>query len=89
MVAVPAATPVTTPVPVTTVAVPGALLLHVPPAVLLDMVIEWPVQTDNGPVIEATAGFTVTTLVAEDVQPKELATVAVYVTTVVAVTVVG
>ena len=49
IVAVPADTPVTIPVAKPTVAMPVALLLHVPPAVASDNVMTEPTQTLVGP----------------------------------------
>lgn len=65
MVAVPGATPVTTPV-VPTVAIPVAVLDQLPPVAVTLSVMVLPTQTDEGPVIGLTAGagFTVTTFVA-------------------------
>ena len=62
MVAVPAATPFTTPV-VPMVATPVLLLLHTPPAVVLLKVVVDPWHTDATPVIAAGNGFTVTVTV--------------------------
>jgi hypothetical protein len=76
-VAVPGVTPVTAPVVGFTVATPTAPLLHVPPGLELDNTVVYPVQTLVGPVIDATAGFTVTDLVEEAEHPDELVTVAV------------
>ena len=64
MVAVPAATPVTT--PAATVAMPLALVVHVPPDTLSDKVVVEPAQTEAVPVIAAGVkgiAFTVTTWV--------------------------
>ena len=58
MLVVPAATPDTMPVVEPIVATPVALLLHVPPAVLLASVIVRPTQTLVAPVI-AESAFTV------------------------------
>jgi len=61
--AVPAVTPVTTPVAGTTVAL-ALPLLQVPPGTLSDKVIVEPIHTANvAPVIAAGAGFTVTIFV--------------------------
>ena len=70
MVAVPPETPVTSPV-VLTVATAVALLLHVPPPVVLVSVILLPAHTDEGPEIALTEGLTltVTERVAVAVQP--------------------
>lgn len=59
MVEVPNAAPVTTPVvePMVTLVL---LLLQVPPGVLLESVIESPIQTLDGPVIPDGPGLTVT-----------------------------
>ena len=67
MVAVPAATPVTTPDAVT-VATPVLLLVHVPPAVASVSGVVNPTQTDNVPVIAGGKGLTVTTTVGA-IQP--------------------
>lgn len=70
MFAVPiVAPPVTTPVPDITEAVPGALLVHVPPPGVPVNVIEEPAQTDVGPPIDVGIGLTVTPLVLK--QPVE------------------
>ena len=64
MVAVPAATPVTT--PAATVAFVASEVLHVPPDTLSDKVVVEPAQTDAVPVIAAGVNgiaFTVTTWV--------------------------
>jgi hypothetical protein len=50
--AVPAATPLTTPVPAPTVATDGLLLIQVPPPAVFVTVIAWPTQTAPGPAIE-------------------------------------
>jgi hypothetical protein len=70
MVAVPAATPLTTPVAGSTVAMPVLLLDHTPPVVALASVIVEFVQTDPAPVISATTGsaFMVTVVVVVFVQ---------------------
>ena len=60
----PADTPVTTPVPGTTVATVVVLLLHVPPPTSLKVVVD-PTHTDTVPVIEDGNGLTVTTVVAK------------------------
>ena len=64
----PAATPVTTPPPVT-VAVPGAPLLQVPPGVISARVVVAPTHTETGPagVIVAGLAFTVTYVVTKQV----------------------
>lgn len=66
---VPAATPVTVPVvpDPATVAVPVALLLHVPPGVTSVRLMEAPVHTTELPEIAAGWGFTVT--IDEAAQP--------------------
>ena len=61
MVAVPFATPVTT--PPTTLATPGLLLLHVPPVVLSVKVVVAPTHTESVPNIIAAVRFTVTVVV--------------------------
>ncbi len=75
MVAVPAATPVTTPV-LPTVAMPVALLLHVPPVVALLSVVVLPTVTVAVPVMVPADGngLTVITLVVVAV-PQLLVTV--------------
>lgn len=76
MVVVPCATPVTTPVAASTVAIPGAVLLHVPPLFPLElklMVDE--TQTADKPLMAPASGseFTVTTIPAVD-EPQLLVT---------------
>ena len=56
MIALPADTPVTTPVLLFTVATPGLLLLHTPPFGLLLKAILLPEQTLLYPVIGSTTG---------------------------------
>ena len=51
MVTVPAAIPVTTPVPDVTDAMAGLLLVYVPPPVVSKSVIDDPTHTDVGPPI--------------------------------------
>jgi len=64
IVAVPAATPVTSPVELMVAIVPS-LLVHVPPGVASASVIAEPIQTVDGPVMAAGAAeFTVTTSIA-------------------------
>ena len=58
MVAVPALTPVTTPVPAPTVATAVLLLLHEPPPVVLDKIVVAPTHTVSAPVIGAGSGLT-------------------------------
>jgi hypothetical protein len=65
IVVVPAVTPVTTPLP-STVAVPVVLLIHEPPAVVLERVVVVPAHTLVVPIMAGTAGFTVIILVALD-----------------------
>ncbi len=60
MVSAPAATPVTIP-PVLTVATEVLLLLHVPPEVASESVMDDPSQTDAEPPIAAGNGLTVIT----------------------------
>ena len=60
MVEVPTATPVTIPVVDPTVAVPVALLLHVPVLASVNVVVN-PTHTDRVPLITPGNGFTVTT----------------------------
>jgi hypothetical protein len=72
MVAVPAATPETMPVPEATVAIPaepGAL--QVPPEVASVKVIVWPMQTAVGPEI-ADKALTLTAIVALQVDAPEV-----------------
>ena len=59
MVAVPGDMPDTIPVPAPTPAMPGALLVHVPPAVPSTKVIVPPVHTDDEPEIGEGVRFTV------------------------------
>ena len=59
--------PVTKPVVETTLAVPAALLLQLPPAVISLSCVVRPEHTSRVPVIIAGSGFTVTTTV--DIQP--------------------
>jgi hypothetical protein len=59
---VPAATPVTTPFEVPTVAIEVLLLVHVPPPASVKLVVE-PVQAEVVPVIEPGNGLTVTEVV--------------------------
>lgn len=70
MVAVPAETPVTTPVDPTE-AVPVALLLHVPPGVPSVKEMELPTHTALPPPIAAGSGFTVIVLVLKHPAPEE------------------
>ena len=69
MLAVPAATPVTTPVRVPTVAMDVLRLLHVPPVAVSISVEVVPTQNDVVPVIADGVEFTVTTTVAAVPQP--------------------
>ncbi len=69
MIDVPALTPVTTPVPDTTVALAGLLLLHVPPLVALLSVVVVPIQADSVPPIAPGAAVTVTSRVATQPLP--------------------
>ena len=64
IIAVPGVPPITTPVVRPIEAVPGALLLHVPPAVASLRVIEEPEQTLGNPAIGAGLGYTVTATVS-------------------------
>lgn len=59
----PADAPVTIPVALPTVALP-LLLLHVPPAVVLERVVAAPTQTVVEPVMAGSAASTVTVVVA-------------------------
>ena len=63
MVVVPAATPVTTPVPPITVATDEVLLVQVPPALVLPRVVVKPAHTFMVPVMAAGNGLTVTAIV--------------------------
>jgi hypothetical protein len=63
IVALPAATPVTTPVAEPTVAVDALLLLHVPPASVFVNVVDADEHTVLAPVIVAGIGVTETTVV--------------------------
>ena len=74
MVAVPAATPVTTPV-VLTAAVPGALLLHVPPTTELPNARVAPTQTVVPPVILPGAASSVNGKVATQPAVYDIVTV--------------
>jgi hypothetical protein len=60
---VPPLTPVTTPVPASTVAIDGRLLPHSPPGTVLVSVIDSPIHTLPGPAMTDGAGLTVTTIV--------------------------
>jgi hypothetical protein len=62
MFAVPAATPLTTP-RLFTLAVPAALLLHIPPALVLPKAVADPIHTFSEPLIGAGNGLTFTTAV--------------------------
>ena len=65
MVVVPAAMPDTTPdVPI--VAIAGVLLLHVPPVVVLAIVVVAPAHTLIVPVMADTVGFAFTVTIAVD-----------------------
>ena len=75
IVVVPAATPVTIPVPAPTDPVVGALLLHIPNDVASVKAVVEPIHTLNAPVIAATAVGWVT--VAEPVAVQPLASVTV------------
>ncbi len=70
MVAVPALTPVTIPVPAPTVAFVIVLLVHVPPAGDEPSVVVLPIQVVNVPVMLPGVAITVTTLVDE--HPKRM-----------------
>ena len=65
--AVPAATPVTTPLPDPTVATPALPLFHVPPPASLSVMVR-PTHTGVFPVIEVGVGLTVITVVV--IQPE-------------------
>ena len=60
MFVVPAATPLTRPVPSPTVATEVLLLVHKPPDVASDNDVVNPAQTASVPLITAGSGFTVT-----------------------------
>lgn len=64
IVAVPAETPVTTPVPEPTVAIPVAEELHVPPDVPSLSVVVEPAHIAALPVMDAGNAFTVTVVLA-------------------------
>ena len=66
----PGPVPVTTPVAVTTVAVPGALLVHVPPGAESLSAVVAPAQTYFMPLIAEGARFTMTDAVAT--QPADV-----------------
>jgi hypothetical protein len=74
MTAVPADTPVTTPVDVPTTAIAALLLLHVPAIVASDRAFMLPLQIVAGPAIDAGAVVTVTVLVTLKL-PQALETV--------------
>jgi hypothetical protein len=69
MVAVPAVTPVTTPVDGSTVATPGALLLHEPLAVTHARVVLDPWHTALAPVIAAGVVLVIVTVVVLEQLP--------------------
>ncbi len=71
IVAVPAATPDTTPDVELTLAVPDALLVHTPPVGDEDNVVVDPTQTVAVPDIVPGNAFTVTTLVTKQLPPIE------------------
>ena len=73
----PADTPVTTPVPDTTVATPVLLLLHVPEGVVLASVVVSVSHTDCVPVMLFGNGSIVTTVVAIQLVPNEYVIVVV------------
>ncbi len=81
IVAVPAATPDTTPDVEFTLAVPEALLVHTPPVGDEDNVVVDPVHTESVPEIAEGAALTVTTLVAKQPPAKVYVIVAVPVAT--------
>ena len=89
IVALPSATPHTTPVLLFTEAVPGALLVHVPPVIILPMVTHEPRQSADGPVI--TYGATIMVTVFDVIHPAPVVAVMVPVPTAapVAIPVVG
>jgi hypothetical protein len=63
-VVTPGATPVTTPLPGVTVAIPVKVLVHMPPVVTSESGIVMPTHTEVGPVIGAGAGSTAMVVVA-------------------------
>lgn len=76
MVVLPCATPVTTPVAGSTVAIPGAVLVQVPPAFPLELkLMVDKTHTDDKPLIVPASGseLTVTTIPAVD-EPQLLVT---------------
>ena len=81
IVAFPADTPDTIPVVVPIVAIPVALLAHVPPVVVLVKVLDPPIQVLKVPVIAFTVGkaFTATIALAELVQALFTPLVTLYV----------
>jgi len=72
MIAVPAATPVTTPVLDPTDPIAVLLLLHVPPGVVELKTVVNPVQTVAVPVIAAGSGLTVMVIVAAAVHELQI-----------------
>lgn len=75
MVAVPAATPDTTPVDEPMVAIVVGVLLHVPPPVASASVVVAPAHNDIVPVMPAGEALTVTAVVTKLVHPALLVTV--------------
>jgi hypothetical protein len=71
MVAVPEATPVTTPLLLPTVAIEVSVVLHVPPLAVLASVVLRPSQTLAVPVIAGGNAFTVTTAEVLHPPPRE------------------
>ena len=70
MIEVPAATPDTTPVPAPTVATAVFELDHAPPNGLLEIIIDWPSHTADGPEIGSGGTATVTTAVVKQEEPN-------------------
>ena len=68
MVTVPAATPVALPVAEPMVAIPVLLLVHEPPVVALERVVEVPTQSGPGAVIGSSVLITLTVVMT--VQPS-------------------
>ena len=75
IVAVPTAPPVIAPVAPTTEAMPGALLVHVPPAGVLLSIVVVPTQIEVLPVMVVGSGLTFTVTVLVVVQPAKLVAV--------------
>lgn len=71
MIAVPALTPLTMPVPEPTVAIAVLLLLHAPPVIVSLSVVVAPTHAVADPVIVGGNAFTVTAFIA--LQPEPIA----------------